>query len=80
MQKVDKKKKEREKSFRKEQYTALQNTLHMTINGSLCVHIEQDKWRMVKEAVLRYASVSPIGNFSFLRGVQIPAHPVFINP
>lgn len=67
MQKVDKKKKEREKSFRKEQYTALQNTLHMTINGSLGVHIEQDKWWVVKEAVLRYASVSPHRELLFLK-------------
>lgn len=75
MQKVDKKKKEREKSFRKEQYSALQNTLHMTMNGSPCVHIEQDKWRVVKEAVLRYASRSPHRELLFFKRCANPGTP-----
>lgn len=59
-QKVDKKKKRKKgKSFpEKEQYTALQNTLHTTFYGSVRAH-GTNKLRMVKEAVLRYAPTSP---------------------
>lgn len=43
MQKVVKKKKEKGKSFRKEQYTVLKNKLHMRITAILCLHMKQDK-------------------------------------
>lgn len=60
MQKVDKKKKEKrkEKSFRKEQYTALQNKLN-TITTALCVHTEQDRrWVLRKHAQARAAPLA----------------------
>lgn len=43
MQKVDKKKKEKGKCFRKEQYTVLKNKSHMRIMAILCLHMKQDK-------------------------------------
>ena len=73
MQKVDKKKKERKgKSFRKEQYTALQNTLHTTITA-LCVHIEQTTGGWLRKQCSGTPHESMEGT-SLLRGVQMAAH------
>lgn len=45
MQKVDKKKKKKEKgeSFRKEPYTVVKIKSHMRIMAILCLHMKQDK-------------------------------------
>lgn len=57
MQKVDKKRK-KGKKFQKRAIHCTPKHITHDYYGSLCVHIEQDKW-VVNEAVLRYASKSP---------------------
>lgn len=75
MQKVDKKKKEREKVSERAIHCTPKHITH-DYYSSLCVHIEQDKW-VVNKAVVRYASLSPHRDFCILDSVQIPAHSLY---